>query len=406
MCHGLGLRDHDHVRAVDLGDRRAGPLRHRADDVGPGRPVAGGDDGPGRPVLPRRRARSARRTRARRRVAAWLRSARPAGRRDRPRRRRGPSPGRWRTPSPIRRPRSGTAGGRAHCSGRCPSKPPRLRRASRPPRGRRLPRRRGRRRSSHSVAAFVITAPPYEWPTATTGPSICARTMRVGRVGSDSTQRVRRRRRPVTPSACSRSITPFQLRAVGERAVHEHDGRRVGGVGCVGHLCLPSISTASKSGAHALRCARSRSPQRPERRAHLVREQLRLLPGGEVAAAVELVVVDEVVRIGALGPAARGLVELVGEDADGERDRDVLGVEEVRLVLPVQASRGDPGVGQPVERDVVEDVVAREVARQAARRGPARSGRAGRCRRRGRARTPRDRWASRPVRTASADAST
>ncbi len=54
----------------------------------------------------------------------------------------------------------------------------------------------------------------------------------------------------------------------------------------------------------------------------------------------------------------------VGEDADRERDRDVLGVEEVRLVLPVQASGGDPGVGQPVERDVVEEVVAREVALQ------------------------------------------
>ena len=83
-----------------------------------------------------------------------------------------------------------------------------------------------------------------------------------------------------------------------------------------------------------------------------------------MAASVELVVVDEVVRVGALGPAARGLVELVGEDADGERDRDVLGVEEVRLVLPIQAGRGDPGVGQPVERDVVEEVVAREVALQ------------------------------------------
>jgi len=46
-----------------------------------------------------------------------------------------------------------------------------------------------------------------------------------------------------------------------------------------------------------------------------------------VAAPVELVVVDEVVGVGALGPALRGLVELVGEDADGERDRDGLGVD-------------------------------------------------------------------------------
>src|SRR3954470_4512241 len=84
--------------------------------------------------------------------------------------------------------------------------------------------------------------------------------------------------------------------------------------------------------------------QRPEGGAKLFGEQLRLLPGREVAAAIEPVVVDEVVRIGALGPAARSLVELVGEDADGERDRDVLGIEEVRLVLPIQASGRDPGV--------------------------------------------------------------
>ena len=37
-----------------------------------------------------------------------------------------------------------------------------------------------------------------------------------------------------------------------------------------------------------------------------------------------------------------------------------LGVEEVALVLPVEASRRDSGVRQPVERDVVEDVVPRE----------------------------------------------
>src|SRR5258707_11631571 len=77
--------------------------------------------------------------------------------------------------------------------------------------------------------------------------------------------------------------------------------------------------------------------QRPERRPHLGGEQVWLFPGGEVAASVERVVVDEVVGIRALGPAAGGLIELVGEDADVKRDRDGLGVEEVRLVLPVQA---------------------------------------------------------------------
>ena len=61
-----------------------------------------------------------------------------------------------------------------------------------------------------------------------------------------------------------------------------------------------------------------------------------------MAAPVERVVVDEVMGVGALGPALRGLVELVGEDADGERDRDGLGVEEVRLILPVQGAAGTP----------------------------------------------------------------
>src|SRR4029453_197694 len=40
--------------------------------------------------------------------------------------------------------------------------------------------------------------------------------------------------------------------------------------------------------------------------------------GGEVAATVEPVVVGEVGRGGAVGPAPGGLVELVGEHADGD----------------------------------------------------------------------------------------
>jgi MFS transporter, PHS family, inorganic phosphate transporter len=107
--------------------------------------------------------------------------------------------------------------------------------------------------------------------------------------------------------------------------------------------------------------------QRAERGAHLAGEQVWLFPGGEVAAAVEPAVVDEVAGVGAFGPAARGPVELVREDADGVRDRDGLGVEEVRLVLPVQAGSGDPGVRQPVERDVVQEVVPGQGAVQGAR---------------------------------------
>src|SRR4051794_17683563 len=102
------------------------------------------------------------------------------------------------------------------------------------------------------------------------------------------------------------------------------------------------------------------SAQRSEGGAELVAEELGLLPGGEVAAAVELVEVDEVVRVGLLGPAARRLVELVGEDADRVGDRDRLGVEEIGLVLPVKTRCGDASVGQPVQGDVVEEVVAGE----------------------------------------------
>ena len=43
---GLWLRDHDHVRAVDLGDRGAGALGVGADDVGAGGPIVGRDDRP------------------------------------------------------------------------------------------------------------------------------------------------------------------------------------------------------------------------------------------------------------------------------------------------------------------------------------------------------------------------
>ena len=61
------------------------------------------------------------------------------------------------------------------------------------------------------------------------------------------------------------------------------------------------------------------SPNRTEGRAELFAEELRLLPGGEVAALVDFVEVDEV-RIGLLGPAARRLVLLAREHGDGNRD--------------------------------------------------------------------------------------
>src|SRR5271169_2530164 len=104
--------------------------------------------------------------------------------------------------------------------------------------------------------------------------------------------------------------------------------------------------------------------QRPERRSHLLNEELRLLPGGEVSALGKLVVVDQL-RVRPLCPTPRGLVDLVGEGADGDRDFDAPHVEEACSVrdlrgVPVEARRGDRGVCQPIERDIVEDVVPRQ----------------------------------------------
>src|SRR3954470_4600868 len=100
--------------------------------------------------------------------------------------------------------------------------------------------------------------------------------------------------------------------------------------------------TSSSSGPDPVPDGRRLRPQRSERRPHLLAEQLWLLPRREVAAAVDLVEVEQVVRVGPLGPAARRLVQLIREDGDGERDGDRLGVEEVALVLPVVARRRDP----------------------------------------------------------------
>src|SRR5919112_6540666 len=62
----------------------------------------------------------------------------------------------------------------------------------------------------------------------------------------------------------------------------------------------------------------------PERRTDLAGEQLRLLPGGEVAAPVDLVEVAEA-GIGRLDPAARGSPELAGERREADGDLDVRG---------------------------------------------------------------------------------
>src|SRR5262245_48210455 len=102
--------------------------------------------------------------------------------------------------------------------------------------------------------------------------------------------------------------------------------------------------------------------ERPECRAQLSPEDLRLLPRREVATLWHLVVVDER-GVGPLGPAPGSLVLLAGEHRHGDRDLgDTLGIEEAALVFPVETRSGDPGSRQPVEGDVVEDLVPRELA--------------------------------------------
>src|SRR5687768_101667 len=67
----------------------------------------------------------------------------------------------------------------------------------------------------------------------------------------------------------------------------------------------------------------SGSSHRAERCPELLREELGLLPGGKVAALVDLIEVDEVgVRL--LRPTPRRLILLAGKDAHGHRNGDAL----------------------------------------------------------------------------------
>src|SRR4051812_11007622 len=125
-------------------------------------------------------------------------------------------------------------------------------------------------------------------------------------------------------------------------------------------ICVLAIVTPRVGGEWFLREWWLRA-ERSEPLAHLADEHLRLLPRSEVPALVELAEIDQF-GIRALCPAPRGCVDLIGEDGDRNRDRDVLGIEEARLrrqsIFPIQAGRRDGGIGQPVHGDVVEDVVA------------------------------------------------
>src|ERR1700751_3701538 len=127
---------------------------------------------------------------------------------------------------------------------------------------------------------------------------------------------------------------------------------------------LPTISPAAAIVRIVLTwvSSRSRSAQLCERRAQLGREQLRLLPGGEVAAFVDLVEIDEV-AVGTLGPTLRRAVDLAWKHRHCDRDRYVRGlltrgVQDRRGVLPVEPRGRNCAVRQPVERDVVQDRIA------------------------------------------------
>src|SRR5918997_303414 len=138
---------------------------------------------------------------------------------------------------------------------------------------------------------------------------------------------------------------------------------------CPRNLARPSGAELSHSAAPpsegmCRRLKHDHLPKRPKRRAKLFCKELRLLPGGEVAASVDFVEVNEV-GVGLLRPAARRLILLAGKDGRGNGDGDALGVKEATLVFPVQARRRDPRVRQPIKRDVVEDLVTRQFARSA-----------------------------------------
>src|SRR3712207_1572130 len=115
---------------------------------------------------------------------------------------------------------------------------------------------------------------------------------------------------------------------------------------------------------------RGRLAKTPERGPELLGRQLRLFPGGEVAAPVDRVEVGEgTVRL--LDPAARGRPDLVREGSEAHRDRDFgrsLGSRGRdsggSVALPVRPGGRGPGARQPVQRDVVEDVVPGEIARR------------------------------------------
>ena len=120
--------------------------------------------------------------------------------------------------------------------------------------------------------------------------------------------------------------------------------------------CQPSATCTEDASAPSLLA------QGFEAGAHLLGQELRLLPGGEVSTLGQLVVVDQV-GIGLLGRTPRW-IEFVREDAHGNRDGDAFGIEiPLAPIFPIETGARNPRVRQPGDRDVVENVVAREALR-------------------------------------------
>jgi hypothetical protein len=78
-----------------------------------------------------------------------------------------------------------------------------------------------------------------------------------------------------------------------------------------------------------------------------------------VTTLVHRVIINELV-ITPLGPTSWCAIDLAGKDCDGSGNVDVHRVKVVGVVLPVESRGRGSGVGEPVERDVVERLVPRE----------------------------------------------
>ena len=115
-----------------------------------------------------------------------------------------------------------------------------------------------------------------------------------------------------------------------------------------------------QDGARVLRTVSSmQSAQRSERGAQLIDKELRLFPRRKVPTFFKLVVMNEFGER-PHSPTPGSCIDLVRKDTYGNWDGDVPDVKEGPLVFPIETSRRDRRVRQPVECDVVQDVITRE----------------------------------------------